>query len=124
MFEYKKIEGIDVLRDRIPPELQAWCCFSNIIELNYSSKAADEFYCDYTNMVTLLLSDDKCQYKIKLTLYNIRGNLNFDMLNGLYSGFTIEECLNSERENNFHIYSDEQDIEYNLYCEKIRAVLV
>lgn len=124
MFDYKNINGIKILKDKIPPEFQFWHCFGNILELNYSSKAIDEFYCDYTNKVTFLLTDDNKQYKIELSLYNTSGNLNFCMTNGLFSGFTIDEYSNSGSEINFHLYSVEQDIEFDLYCEKIRAVLL
>ena len=124
MFDYKNINGIKILKDKIPSEFQFWHCFGNILELNYSSKAIDEFYCDYTNKVTLLLTDDNKQYKIELSLYNISGNLNFCMTNGLFSGFTIDEYSNSGSDINFHLYSVEQDIEFELYCEKIRAILL
>lgn len=124
MFDYKNINGIKILKDKIPSEFQFWHCFGNILELNYSSKAIDEFYCDYTNKVTFLLTDDNKQYKIELSLYNISGNLNFCMTNGLFSGFTIDEYSNSGSDINFHLYSVEQDIEFDLYCEKIRAVLL
>ena len=56
--------------------------------------------------------------------YNIRGNMNFDMANGFFSGFAIEEYSDYESDNHFHLYSFEQDIEFDLYCEKIRAVLL
>ena len=46
------------------------------------------------------------------------------MANGFFSGFTIDEYLDSGSDNNFHLYSIEQDIEFDLYCEKIRAVLM
>ena len=72
MFDYKRISGIEILKEKIPSELQFWHLFGNILELNYSSKAIDEFYCDYTNIIRLLLTDDNHQYKIELTLYNIR----------------------------------------------------
>ena len=124
MFDYKNINGIKILKDKIPSEFQFWHCFGNILELNYSSKAIDEFYCDYTNKVTLLLTDDNKQYKIELSLYNISGNLNFCMTNGLFSGFTIDEYSNLGSDINFHLYSVEQDIEFDLYCEKIRAILL
>ena len=75
-------------------------------------------------MITLLLTDYDQQYKIELTLYNIRGNLNIDMANGFFSGFTIDEYSNPGSDNHFHLYSTEQDIEFDLYCEKIRAILV
>ncbi|MBR3046133.1 MAG: hypothetical protein IKI45_16830 [Oscillospiraceae bacterium] len=124
MFEYRNIDGIDILKEKIPSELQYWWQFGTILELNYNSRAIDEYYCDYTNMITLLLTDYDQQYKIKLSLYNIRGNLNIDMANGFFSGFTIDEYANPGSDNHFHIYSDEQDIAFDLYCEKIRAVFV
>ena len=124
MFEYRNIDGIDILKEKIPSELQYWGQFGTILELNYNSKAIDEYYCDYTNMITLLLTDYDQQYKIELSLYNIRGNLNIDMANGFFSGFTIDEYSNPGSDNHFHLYSTEQDIEFDLYCEKIRAVLV
>ena len=57
MFDQKKINGIDILKEKIPSELQYWWCFGTILELDYSSKAIDEYYCDYTNKITLLLTD-------------------------------------------------------------------
>ncbi len=124
MFDYRKIIGIEVLKEKIPQELQFWYLFGNIAELHYSAKAIDDLYCDYTNIITLLLTDSNQQYKIELTLYNIKGNMNFDMANGFFSGFAIDEYANPGSDNHFHIYSDEQDIAFDLYCEKIRAVLV
>jgi len=123
MFDYEKIIGIDELREKIPPELQAWHHFGTILELHYDSRVIDEFYCDYTNTLTMLLTDRDRRYRIGLTLYNIKGNMNFDMANGLFSGFVIEEFRHSVGDVSFHLYSDEQDIEFELYCEKIRVVL-
>lgn len=124
MFDYNNIDGIDVLKEKIPPELQNWYCFGTILELNYNSKAIDEFYCDYTNTITLLLTERNQQYKIILSLYNIKGNMNFDMANGLFSGLAIDEYSNSGSDMKFHLYSFEQDIEFDLYCEKIKVVLI
>ena len=114
MFDAKNITGIEILKEKIPPDYQFWHLFGNISELSYSSKAIDAFYCDYTNIITLLLTDNDHQYKIELTLYNIRGNMNFDMANGFFSGFTIEEYSSSGSDNLFHLYSFEQDIEFDL----------
>ncbi|HRR76157.1 MAG TPA: hypothetical protein P5191_05000 [Ruminococcus sp.] len=124
MFDYNKITGIEILKKKIPPELQFWHLFGNVLELNYSSKTIDEFYCDFTNIITVLLTDSNQRYKIELKLYNIRGNLNFDMANGFFSGFSIEEYSNPGSDNHFHLYSDEQDIEFDLYCEKIKVKLL
>ncbi|MCR5542008.1 MAG: hypothetical protein K6F71_14470 [Ruminococcus sp.] len=123
MFDSKKIDGIEILKQKIPQELQYWYRFGNILEMTYCSRAIDEFYCDYTNIITMLLTDSANRYRIELTLYNIKGDMHFDMWNGFFSGFTIDEFDYSGCDNNFHLYSSEQDIEFDLYCEKIRAVL-
>lgn len=124
MFDSKKIDGIEILKQKIPQELQYWHRFGTILEMNYCARAIDEFYCDYTNIITMLLTDSANRYRIELTLYNIKGDMHFDMLNGFFSGFTIDEFDYSGCDNNFHLYSFEQDIEFDLYCEKIRAVLM
>ena len=124
MFDYKKIDGIECLKEKIPQELQYWHIFGNIEEMSYCSRAIDEYYCDYTNTLTLLLTDRRSQYRIELTLYNIKGDMHFDMANGFFSGFTIDEYLSPCSDNVFHLYSSEQDINFDLYCEKIRAVLL
>lgn len=124
MFRYKKIEGIDILNSKIPSELQSWHKFFKILELKYSMNSIDEYYCDYTNIMTLLVSDRQEQYKIELSLYNISGDFNFNMANGLGSGFAIDEFSDSGIEKIFHLYSFEQDMKYDLYCEKIRVVLL
>ena len=74
--------------------------------------------------MTMVLTDRDRRYRIELTLYNIRGDMHFDMANGFFSGFTIDELDNSGSDNNFHLYSSEQDIGFDMYCEKIRAVLL
>lgn len=53
MFDYINIADIEILKDKIPSEFQFWHCFGNILELNYSSKAIDGFYCDYTQIQSL-----------------------------------------------------------------------
>ena len=53
MFDYINIADIEILKDKIPSGFQFWHCFGNILELNYSSKAIDGFYCDYTQIQSL-----------------------------------------------------------------------
>lgn len=116
------IDGVEKLKKSIPENLQHWHKFGSILELNFFNRHIDEYYCDYTNMVELVLSDISETYKIKLNLYNLSGNLNFDMYSGFWSGFSIEEIQSGERK--FHLYSFEQDIQFELYCEKIRAEII
>ena len=124
MFNYKYIKGIDLLIKEIPAHLQYWHEFSKLQELNYNIRAIDEYYCDYTNIMTIIFSDVQEQYTIKLTLYNIDGDLNIDMVNGFGSGFAIDETFDSGEEKMYHIYSFESDNSFDLYCEKIKAELL
>lgn len=123
MFQYRHIEGIEILNAKLPPELQYWHRFGNILELNYSAHTIDEYYCDYTNKLTMLLTDDSRKYRIELTCWNTDGKMSFDTVNGLFSGFAIDELAHAGIRKIFHLYSDEQDIAFDVYCEKIRAVL-
>lgn len=73
-----------------------------------------------------MLTDYYNNYTIKLSLYNVSGYLGFDIINGFYSGFTIDDCSDRgyEKQCRFQIYSVESDIEFHIYCERIKAELV
>lgn len=125
MFDLNNIEGIDILRKEIPNELQYWHKFGNILELHYN-QIFDMEYCDNIRCIELLLTDIKDRYTIKLFLFNVRGELSFDLINGFHGGLTIDDCSDWGYEKNcrFRISSFEQDIEFEIYCEKIKAELV
>lgn len=125
MFISDSIEGIDILRNEIPDELQFWHNFRNISELHYRH-IFDNKYCDEIGCIDLFLTDRQNKYTIHLYLYNVEGSFSFDICNGFYSGLTIDDLADSGYESNhrFRITSSEQDIDFEIYCEKIKAELV
>ena len=78
MFNYKYIKGIDLLIKEIPAHLQYWHEFSKLQELNYNIRAIDEYYCDYTNIMTLIFSD--VQELLKLQRKQQKSELNIKTL--------------------------------------------
>lgn len=125
MFDFNYIEGIDALRKEIPDELQYWHKFGNISELHFKH-VFDEAYCGYIGCVELLLTDIQNRYVIRLFLFNVSGELRFDLNNGFYCGLTIDDCseLGYEKNCRFRISSFEQDVEFTIYCERMKAELV
>lgn len=125
MFDPDTIEGIGILRNEIPNELQYWHKFGEISELHYKH-IFDEEYSDYICCIDLILADNYGNYSIKLSLFNVSGELSFDMNNGFYSGLTIDDCSDwgYEKRCRFRISSLEQDIEFEIYCKRIKAELV
>lgn len=107
--------------------MQYWHKFgNNIFELNYKQVFDYDKYFDYIKCVELLLTDSESRYKIKMFLYNVTGDLSFNMFNGFYSGFAIEDYSDMGYESiyRFCIFSFEQDIDFTLYCEKIKVELL
>ena len=125
MFDSDNIEGIDILRKTLPENLQFWNKFGRISEFHYDH-IYDEVNNEYKGRITVTLSDDSGDYEIRLKLINVSGRIGFDTVNGFHSGFTIDDCSGSGYENKyrFHIYSIEQDIDFELYCENIKAEMV
>ncbi len=125
MFSPNTIEGIDKLQKEIPSELQYWYKFGHIIELHYNH-IFDYEYRNYISCIELSITDIQNRYIINLNLYNVSGELSFDMCNGFYSGLTIDDCsdMGYERNCRFCMSSFEQDIEFAIYCEKIKAELL
>lgn len=125
MFYTNAVEGIDNLQNKLPEELQYWHKWGNIIELHYKHIYSEE-YCDYICCIELILQEKQKNYSIRLLLFNVRGEISFDMLNGFYSGLTIEDCSDwgYEKDCKFRISSFEQDIKFEIYCEKIKVELI
>ena len=113
------IEGMDNLCLRIPSELQSWDRFGRILELYYFSQISD--YGQEVNCLDILLSDCQSRFKIKLHLYNVHGKVAFNINNGFFSGLTIDDLSGNgyEKDNRFHLYSYEMDIDPDIYCEAI-----
>jgi len=66
------------------------------------------------------------KYAIKLSLFNVSGAISFDMDDGFFSGLTIEDCSDwgYEKDCGYRISSLEEDIEFEIYCEKIKVELI
>lgn len=124
MFYTDSIEGMKELEKELPEELQFWHKFGTIISLHYDHIWSADFS-EYINYIELVLTDAQNRYTVKLSLYRVIGLLSFDMLNGFFTGFTIEDCSDwgYERQCRFRISSLEQDIEFEIYCEEIKVKL-
>ena len=120
-----KIEGIEKIKSKIPYELQYFHKFGNILKLNYE-QILDENSYEYINCIEVFLTDDLNRYTIKIFLYNVRGDLSFNIANGFYSGLQIEDLSERgfEKTNKFCISSFEQDNNCLLYCEYIKIELI
>ena len=125
MFNTDNIEGINILQKKLPDELQYWHRWGNISELHYKQVYSEE-YCDYICCIELILQDIQKNYSIKISLFNVNGAISFDMNNGFFSGLTIEDCSDWGYEKNckYRISSLEQNIEFEIYCEKIKVELI
>ncbi len=125
MFHTDTIEGIDNLKKELPEELQYWHKWGKIAEFHCKHIYSEE-YCDYICCIKMILQDTQEIHSIKLFLFNVNGEISFDTNNGFYSGLIIEDCSEWGYEKNckFRISSLEQDIAFEIYCEKIKVELI
>lgn len=125
MFTEDGIEGIEVLRTKIPTELQSWGEFGcHIDDLHFFSDI-NEYGVDI-KCLDIILSDRKKRYRINLHFNNVSGKISFDPINGFCSGLSIDNLSSRgyEKTKRFHIYSYEMDNDTDFYCEKVKAELV
>ena len=118
---FGNIDGADKLCGTIPPELCYWSRFGRISSLTHRH-ITDDSGRDIA-LVEMILTDSGGEHLIKLSLYNAVGRLCFDMKNGFFGGLAVEDCAGRGYEGDcrYHVYSSEQDIEFELYCESIGA---
>lgn len=121
----ENIEGIQLLKKRLPKELQHWHQFGKILELHYKN-GFDDRYCDDIACMELLLTEAQHKYVIKMSLFNVTGLVSFDILNGFYSGFMIEDYSDRgfEKHCSFKLSSFEQGIDLAFFCERIQVELL
>ena len=125
MFTADGIEGIEVLRTKIPTELQSWGEFGcHIDDLHFFSDI-NEYGVDI-KCLDIILSDREKRYRINLHFNNVSGKISFEPINGFCSGLSIDNLSSSgyEKTKSFHIYSYEMDNDTDFYCEKVKAELV
>ena len=120
------IEGIEALKKELPEELQCWYKLGRHVEELHYKHILNEECNDIIWCIEMLLTDPQCKYSVKLFMYNAIGDISLDMINGFYSGLAIDDLSDTgvEKHTRFHIYSFEQDIEFSIYCEKIKVELV
>lgn len=119
------IEGMELLYRTLPPDLQHWHCFGKILSLTYGTRF-DESRLEEIPVLSMLLTHQQGKYRIRLTLYNISGTVSFDVANGFFSGLTIDDFANCsyEADSRFRVSSLEQDLDFTIYCARIRAELL
>ncbi len=125
MFTADGIEGIEVLRTKIPTELQSWGEFGcHIDDLHFFSDI-NEYGVDI-KCLDIILSDREKRYRINLHFNNVSGKISFEPINGFCSGLSIDNLSSRgyEKTKCFHIYSYEMDNDTDFYCEKVKAELV
>ena len=125
MFTADGIEGIEVLRTKIPTELQSWGEFGcHIDDLHFFSDI-NEYGVDI-KCLDIILSDREKRYRINLHFNNVSGKISFEPINGFCSGLSIDDLSSRgyEKTKRFHIYSYEMDNDTDFYCEKVKAELV
>ena len=121
------IHGMDKVLEKLPDDLQYFYKFgSNIESLNYEKKFDYENSFDEISVIGMILADNSGKYRIKLELFNVTGEIAFDMLNGFFLGFTIEDNfdLGYESIKRYRIASAEQDISFEVFCEDISIELL
>ena len=125
MFTADGIEGIEVLRTKIPTELQSWGKFGCHIDYLHFFSDINEYGVDI-KCLDIILSDREKRYRINLHFNNVSGKISFEPINGFYSGLSIDNLSSRgyEKTKRFHIYSFEMDNDTDFYCEKVKAELV
>ena len=119
------IEGMDTLYRTLPPELQHWHRFGRILSLVYETRFDEQQLCTQP-VLCMLLTYRQGRYRIRLTLYGVSGTVSFDTANGLFSGLAIEDFSDCgyEADSRFRVSSLEQDLDFTIYCARIRAELL
>lgn len=127
MRNLKRIKGIEVLLQKLPKEYQYWHMFGHIVSLNFERSFDYESTFKEVACITMILTDANEKYKIKMCLTDVSGNVNFDVVNGFFSGLHIEDNSYNdgwEKEKAFVLESFEQDIEFMIFCDSICVELI
>ncbi len=118
-----QIKGMDELLKKLPEGYRSWYHFGNIVSLNYGKEFDYEKEFDYVDCIDMVLTDYEHKYKINVRLIDVVGKMSFDILNGFWSGLTIEYHENYDYRR-FQFTSCEQDIYFDVWCRDISVKLV
>ncbi|MDE6679188.1 MAG: hypothetical protein K2K02_09125, partial [Ruminococcus sp.] len=119
----KHIKCIDELLKKLPENYHGLYNFGNIITLNYGKEFDYEKEFDYVDCIEMVLTDDERKYKINVRLIDCVGEMSFDILNGFWSGLTIEYHETYDKRK-FLFTSFEQDISFDVWCRDISVKLI
>lgn len=120
----KYVDGLDTLLKKLPEEYQYWHKFGTVLELKFSKEFDYEEEFDYVNNIKMILASYDEKYKIRMKLKNVYGLVSFDVMNGFFSGFQIEYLKGNEKFCRYRLSSFEQDIYFEIYCQKISVELI
>lgn len=121
----KYVDGLDTLLKKLPENYHSWHRFGhNILELKFAKEFDYEEEFDYVNNIEMILEDCNEKYRIRMKLKKVYGLVSFDVFNGFYSGFQIEYLEDNEKFCRYRLSSFEQDIYFEMYCQKISVELI
>ncbi|MCM1506434.1 MAG: hypothetical protein NC177_04775 [Ruminococcus flavefaciens] len=118
-----QIKGMEELLKKLPRNYHGFYHFGNIVSLNYGKEFDYEKTFDYIDCIDMVLTDREHKYKINVKLIDIVGEMSFDILNGFWSGLTIEYHETYDYRH-FLFTSFEQDISFDVWCRDISVKLI
>lgn len=125
MWYLKYVDGLDTLMKKLPENYHSWHRFGhNILKLKFAKEFDYEEEFDYVNNIEMILASYDEKYKIRMKLKNVYGLVSFDIMNGFFSGFQIEYLEGNEKFCRYRLSSFEQDIYFEMYCQKISVELI
>ncbi len=120
----KYVDGLDNLLKKLPENYCSWQHFGTVLELKFAKEFDYEEEFDYIRNIDMVLESYDEKYKIRMKLKKVYGLVSFDVFNGFYSGFQIEYLENNEKCCRYRLSSFEQDIYFEIYCQKISVQLI
>lgn len=121
-----RIEGIESLLEYLPEGYRHWHHFGRIAEFQFRREfdLAEKF--EEIACITMVLTDRKETYRIRLHLYDVQGDVHFNVYNGFWSGLTIEDHAADgwDSDRTLVLTSFEQGCDVNIHCRRIAAEIV
>ena len=119
MHNAKRIRGMEQVLRRLPPELRQWHRFRNVVKLEYKQTLGGR------SDIRMVLTDDRWEWFLALTLTDTQGDVHFHTHGGFFSGFTVEDHTEDGWEERcFLVTSSEPDCGIRISCSAIAAELV
>lgn len=121
-----RIQGIEALLAHLPEEYRHWERFGNIEEFSFVWVFDELEQFKEIPCITMVLTDREEKYRIRLHLYDVQGDVHFNVYNGFWSGLTIEDHVSDgwETAHSLVVTSFEQDCDVHIHCRRIAAEIV